>query len=244
MKFLAFVSSNMDEFFEIRVAGLMQQVKSGIIERGPDGLGPKEQLGKIQSIVTQLVSDQNACWENQVVPGLKASNILFCGYDELTRNEKKWVTEYFEQQVLPVLTPLAIDPAHPFPQLTNKALYILASIDDPQTRIIERLMAIIPVPRILPRVVKIEVPRRGAPEVYIFLSDIVQRYAKRLFPGYRVSSAVPFRITRNSDLYFDDEEVENLLRKIEEELMNIQKGAAVRLEIARGADPVLLEQLL
>jgi polyphosphate kinase len=244
MKFLAFVSSNMDEFFEIRVAGLMQQVKSGILERGPDGLGPKEQLGKIQSIVTQLVSDQNACWENQVVPGLKASDILFCGYDELTRNEKKWVTEYFEQQVFPVLTPLAIDPAHPFPQLTNKALYILASIDDPQTRMIERLMAIIPVPRILPRVVKIGVPRRGAPEVYIFLSDIVQHYVKRLFPGYRVSSAVPFRITRNSDLYFDDEEVENLLRKIEEELMNIQKGAAVRLEIARGADPVLLEQLL
>jgi polyphosphate kinase len=100
------------------------------------------------------------------------------------------------------------------------------------------------VPRVLPRIVRIEAPRRGKPEVYIFLSDIIQRYVKRLFPGYRVSSAVPFRITRNSDLYFDEEEVENLLRKVEEELMNVQKGAAVRLEISKGADPILVQQLL
>lgn len=244
MKFLAFVSSNLDEFFEIRVSGLMQQVNSGIIERGPDGLGPKEQLRRILNIAKRLASDQYDCWEKQVVPGLEKERVLFCGYDDLTRNEKKWVAEYFEEQVLPVLTPLAIDPAHPFPKLTNKALYILASIDDPETRLIERLMAIIPIPRILPRIVKIEAPRRGNPEVYIFLSDIVQRYVKQLFPGYRVRSAAPFRITRNSDLYIDEEEVENLLQKIEEELMNMNKGAAVRLEISKGADPVLTQELL
>lgn len=244
MKFLAFVSSNLDEFFEIRFSGLMQQVKSGIIERGPDGLGPKEQIRRIQSIAKRLVHDQYECWHKQVVPELEQSNIKFCGYDELTRNEKKWVAEYFEEQIFPVLTPLAIDPAHPFPKLTNKALYILTSIDDPETRIIERLMAIIPVPRILPRIVKVGAPRRGKPEVYIFISDIIQRHVKQLFPGYRVRSAVPFRITRNSDLYFDEEEVENLLRKLEEELMNREKGAAVRLEITKGADPVLLQELL
>lgn len=244
MKYLAFVSSNLDEFFEIRVAGLMQQVESGVIERGPDGLGPKEQLRRIHSIVKRLVADHYSCWEKQVMPGLKKENVIFSDFDELTRNEKKWVEQYFEEQVFPVLTPLAIDPAHPFPQLTNKALYILTSIDDPETRIIERLMAIIPVPRVLPRIVKIETPRRGNPDVYIFLSDIIQRYVKRLFQGYRVRSAVPFRITRNSDLYFDEEEVENLLQKIEEELMNVQKGAAVRLEISKGADPVLVQELL
>lgn len=244
MKFLAFVSSNMDEFFEIRVAGLMQQVKSGVIERGPDGLGPKEQLRRIQNVVKRLVSDQYDCWKKQIVPTLEKSRVLFRSYDELTRNEKKWVTTYFEEQVFPVLTPLAIDPAHPFPQLSNKALYILASIDDPETRIIERMMAIIQVPRVLPRVVKIGVPRRGNPEVYIFLSDIIQRYIKWLFPGYKVRSAAPFRITRNSDLYIDEEEVENLLSKIEEELMKVHKGAAVRLEIDKGADPVLVEELL
>ena len=244
MKFLAFVSSNLDEFFEIRVAGLLQQVKSGLIERGPDGIGPKEQLRRILNIAKRLVADQYECWERQIVPGLDKSKVKFSGYDELTRNEKKWCTQYFEEQILPVLTPLAIDPAHPFPKLTNKALYILASIDDPETRIIERLMAIIPIPRILPRIVKIGAPRRGNPDVYIFLSDLVQRYIKQLFPGYKVRSAVPFRITRNSDLYFDEEEVENLLQKIEEELLNLHKGAAVRLEIAQGADPVLLQELL
>ena len=105
-------------------------------------------------------------------------------------------------------------------------------------------MAIIQVPRVLPRVVKIEAPRRGNPEVYIFLSDIIQRHAQELFPGYNVRSAAPFRVTRNSDLYIDEEEIENLLSKIEEELMKVQKGAAVRLEISSGADPILVEQLL
>lgn len=244
MKFLAFVSSNLDEFFEIRVAGLLQQVKSGTIQRGPDGLGPKEQIRRIQSICKRLVGDTYDCWDQKIVPGLKGSDVHFCKYDALTRNEKRWVETYFQEQVFPVLTPLAIDPAHPFPQLTNKALYILASIDDPETRIIESLMAIIPIPRVLPRIVKVGVPRRGKPDVYIFLSDIVQRFITRLFPGYRVRSAVPFRITRNSDLYIDEEEVENLLQKIEEELMNMHKGAAVRLEIAKGADPALLQELL
>lgn len=244
MKFLAFVSSNLDEFFEIRVAGLMQQVKSGAVQRGADGLGPKEQLRRIQAIVKRLVADQGECWADQIVPELEQSNVLFRSYDGLTRNEKKWVAQYFDEQVFPVLTPLAIDPAHPFPQLVNKALYLLASIDDPNTREVERLMAIIQVPRVLPRVVRIEVPRRGNPEVYIFLSDIIQRHIKNLFPGYRVRSAAPFRITRNSDLYFDEEEVENLLSKIEEELMKVHKGAAVRMEIAEGADPVLVEELL
>ena len=244
MKFLAFVSSNLDEFFEIRVAGLLQQVKSGASERGPDGLGAKEQLRRVQAIVKRLVSDQYKCWKQEIVPGLEKSNILFCGYDELTRNEKKWVKKYFEEQVFPVLTPLAIDPAHPFPQLSNKALYILASIDDPKTRIIERMMAIVSIPRVLPRIIKVGVTRRGKASVYISLGDIVQRFIKRLFPGYKVTSAVPFRITRNSDLYIDEEEVENLLSKIEEELMNRHKGDAVRLEIGKGADSELMQEFI
>ncbi len=244
MKFLAFVSSNLDEFFEIRVAGLLQQVKSGANERGPDGLGAKEQLRRVQLMVERLVSDQYDCWKQQIVPGLEKSNILFCGYDELTRNEKKWVKQYFEEQVFPVLTPLAIDPAHPFPQLSNKALYILASIDDLKTRTTERMMAIVSIPRVLPRIIQIDVNRRGKASVYISLGEIVQRFIKRLFPGYKVTSAVPLRITRNSDLYIDDEEVENLLSKIEEELMNRHRGDAVRLEIGKGADPKLIQEFI
>lgn len=244
MKFLAFFSSNLDEFFEIRVAGLMQQIKSNVVEIGPDGLSPKEQLLKIRKNVNTLVARQIKCWSTQIVPSLEEKKILFCNCNELTRNEKRWLTNYFEEQIFPVLTPLAIDPARPFPHLTNKALYILASIDDPKNRIIESMMAIIPVPRILPRIVRIGVTRKDCSEVYIFLSDVIQHYIKRVFPGYRVRSAVPFRITRNSDLYIDEEEVVNLLSKMEEELVNRQKGAAVRLEIAYGSDPVLLKELL
>ena len=244
MKFLAFVSSNLDEFFEIRFSGLVQQVKSGVIERGPDGIGPKEQIRRIQSIAKRLVSDQYTCWTVKIIPQLEKSKIKFCRCDELTRNEKHWLADYFEEHIFPVLTPLAIDPAHPFPNLTNKALYILASVVKTHKRKGSRKMAIIPVPRILPRIIKIDVPRRGNAEVCIFLSDIIQRYVGRLFPGYSVRSAVPFRITRNSDLYIDEEEVENLLSEVEEELLNREKGAAVRLEIAQGADPLLLEELL
>ena len=123
MKFLAFVSSNLDEFFEIRFSGLMQQVKSGI-QRSPDGLGPREQIRRIQSIAKRLVQDQYACWHTQIVPELEQSKIKFCCYDQLTRNEKAWVAQYFEEQIFPVLTPLAIDPAHPFSQVNQQgALY-------------------------------------------------------------------------------------------------------------------------
>ena len=244
MKFLAFFSSNLDEFFEIRVSGLMQQVKSGVIETYEDNLHPREQLSKIRKTVNRLILEQAECWKTQIVPLLAENNILFCRYEELTRNEKHWLTQHFEKNIFPVLTPLAIDPAHPFPHLTNKALYLLTSINDPKAPATKSMTAIVPIPRILPRTVKIGVHRRNNPEVYIFLSDIVQHYIKNLFPGYKVRSAVPFRITRNSDLYFDEEEVENLLRSIEKELLNRQKGAAVRLEIARGVDPILLKQLL
>lgn len=244
MKFLAFVSSNLDEFFEIRFSGLVQQVKSGVIERGPDGIGAKEQIRRIQSITKRLVADQYACWTQKIIPRLEASQIRFSSCDELTRNEKRWLSGFFDEQIFPVLTPLAIDPGHPFPKLTNKALYILASIADPKERRRPPAMAIIPVPRILPRIVRVGVPRREGSQVYLFLSDIIQRSIRQLFPGYTVRSAVPFRITRNSDLYIDEEEVKNLLSKVEEELLNREKGAAVRLEIAEGADPALLKQLL
>ena len=192
MKFLAFVSSNLDEFFEIRVAGIQQQVKSGSHECGPDGLSPKEQLKQIKEKAAQLIADQSKCWHRKIVPGLDQSGIKFCNYDALTRTEKEWVGDYFTKQVFPVLTPLAIDLSYPFPTLINKSLYLLASIDDPKTRAIERLMAIIPVPRILPRIIRIGVPRRGKPEVYISLSDIIKRHIKALFPGYRVRSAISF----------------------------------------------------
>ena len=243
LRFLSFVASNLDEFFEIRVAGLIQQVESNITMAGMDGLGPKEQLRRIHSVSASLVEDQYKCWHQQIVPGLAAEGIFFKTRDQLNRRELNWLKNYFQEQVHPVLTPLAIDPAHPFPQFTNKSLNILLWLDDPDTPATERMMAFVPVPRILPRVIRIPGSRR-LPDTYIFLSDVLKIFARNLFPGYKVMSAHAFRISRNSDLYIDEEEVENLLQSIQEELYNLRKGAAVRLEIEEDVPDDLLAELL
>ena len=235
VKFLAIFSSNLDEFFEIRVAGLIQQVDSGVTEPSMDGLGPREQLRRIHSVVASLVEDQHACWHEQLVPALAAADIHIKAADQLTASELNWARTYFREQVYPVLTPLAVDQAHPFPQLGNKTLNVVVSLNNPDTPDPEGLLAILPVPRILPRLVNIE-PSRHGPQRYIFLSEIIKLCASELFPGYRMDGAHAFRVTRNSDLYIDEEEAENLLKKIEEELRNLRRGAAVRLEIEEGVD--------
>ena len=233
VKFLAIVSSNLDEFFEIRVAGLIQQVDGGVTEPSLDGLGPREQLRRIHSVVASLVEDQYRCWHEQRVPALAEADIHFKTAEQLSPTELNWVKTYFREQVYPVLTPLAVDQAHPFPQLGNKTLNVVVSLDNPDTPDPEGLMAILPVPRILPRLVDIEPSKHGS-QRYIFLSEIIKLCASELFPGYQLLGAHAFRATRNSDLYIDEEEAENLLKKIEEELRNLRRGAAVRLEIEEG----------
>lgn len=243
LKFLSIVSSNLDEFFEIRVAGLAQQVESGVVEVGIDGLGPKEQLRRIHAITSSLVKEQYKCWHTQLVPQMKNEGIVFKGRKELTRKELNWAKQYFAEQVYPVLTPMAIDPSHPFPQLVNKSLNILVKLTEPGRGRKEPRMAVIPVPRILPRVVYLDV--EGAKQqTYIFLSDLIKMFDDELFPGYRMKGAWAFRITRNSDLYIDEEEVENLLTKIEEELNKKRKGDPVRLEIEDDVDEEMLDSLL
>tara|TARA_B100001248_G_scaffold262738_1_gene262090 strand:- start:6347 stop:8482 length:2136 start_codon:yes stop_codon:yes gene_type:complete len=243
LRYLAYVCVNLDEFFEIRVAGLLQQVDSNIDEKSIDGLGPIEQLEQIQKRTAEIVKDQYQCWHDKLLPALSEKGIQFKAKDELTKAELAWLKHYFEHQVSPVLTPLAIDPAHPFPQITNKSLNILISLKDPSRprKNKDSIMAIVPVPRILPRVVNVDV---GKGQTYVFLSDIIGLYAAQLFPGYTIKGVWAFRITRNSDLYFDEEEVDNLLKKIEEELHRLRKGAAVRLEIQEGVDESLLKRLL
>jgi len=244
LKFLSIVSSNLDEFFEIRVAGLVQQVESGVVEVGIDGLGPKEQLRRIHGTASALVKDQYRCWRESLIPAMKEEGIVFKGRKELTRKELAWARKYFEEQVYPVLTPMGLDPAHPFPQLANKSLNILVKLVEPGRGRRETLTAIIPVPRILPRVVHIDLEEDTKSESYIFLSDLIKMFDEELFPGYRMKGAWAFRITRNSDLYIDEEEVENLLTKIEEELHNMRKGDPVRLEIEDDVDEEMLEGLL
>jgi len=233
VKFLAIVCSNLDEFFEIRVAGLIQQVDNGITEVGIDGLRPREQLRRIHSVVASLVDDKYRTWHQQLMPALSKEGIAFKSANELNKQELMWVKQYFEEQVFPVLTPLGLDQAHPFPQLGNKTLNVIVSLDDPNTPEEERQAALLPVPRILPRLVRIEIDGTRK-QTYIFLSEIIKLCAGVFFPGYVVNGAHAFRVTRNSDLYFDEEEADNLLKTIEAEPRNRRRGAAVRLEIEDG----------
>ena len=242
VKFLAIVSSNLDEFFEIRVAGLIQQVDSGVRETSYDGLGPLELLRRIHSVVASLVEDQYRCWQNDLLPALAEEGIVFKTADELAPNELAWVQQYFEEQVFPVLTPLALDQSHPFPQLGNKTLNVIVSLDNPDTPEIDRQVCILPVPRILPRLVRVD-PEGATEQCYLFLSEVIKLCAGPFFPGYNIHGAHAFRVTRNSDLYIDEEEAENLLKKIEEELRNLRRGAAVRLEIEEGVDEQIFETL-
>ncbi len=243
VKFIAIVSSNLDEFFEIRIAGLMQQADSAGAGATLDGLTPRENLQRVYQAVAELVSDQYACWHKDLVPLLAEQGIEFRTAAQLNERERVWVRAHFESQVLPVLTPLAVDQAHPFPLLGNKTLNVLVSLDDPEKTPQDSLMIILPVPRSVPRIVQIAGSEAG-PFRHILMSEIIKLCADQLFPGYKIKGAHAFRVTRNSDLYIDEEESENLLKKIEEELRNLRRGAAVRLEIEEGVDGLLLAQLL
>jgi polyphosphate kinase len=242
VRFLAIVANNLDEFFEIRVAGLIQQLDSGVAEPGPDGLNPSEQLRRIRLVVEALLEDLFRCWKNQLLPALEGHGIRYKTAGDLTTAERAWVRAYFHEQIYPVLTPLALDQAHPFPQVGNKTLNIVVSLENPSSPMRETSVAILPVPRILPRLVTIAPARRGPLRV-IFISEIIKLHAGELFPGYQLTGAYAFRVTRNSDLYIDEEESANLLKKIEEELRHLRRGAAVRLEVEDNIDDFLFGTL-
>lgn len=239
LKFLCIVSSNLDEFFEVRVGGLKQQKQMHIAATGPDGLSATETLGAISKRVRKLVEDQYRCWREDLQPRLEAAGIVFHNYPEVSAEEYAHFEAYFHHTVYPVLTPLAIDPVHPFPQLLNKSLNVIVELegDDLSTDI-----AVVQVPRILPRVVPFSNPEAG--DHYIFIGNLVKHHVDTLFRGVRVKGAHLFRLTRNSNLYVDEEEVENLLHAIEEELRRVNRGAAVRLEVQDDCPPEVVSRLM
>ncbi|MDA0348701.1 MAG: polyphosphate kinase 1 [Verrucomicrobia bacterium] len=243
VKFLSFVSSNLDEFFEIRVAGLMQQADSQVSVLSDDGLSPRDQLSLIQAKVRVQVDEQYKCWHELLVPEMRREGIDIKTPETLSKKDLKWLRHYFDKEVYPVLTPLAIDPTHPFPQIGNKTLNLIVWVEGNWSNPDTIHKAIIPVPRILSRIVRIN-PGKDDTLKYIFLSDIVKIFAHTLFPGHKIRTAHAFRISRNSDLYFDEEEVENLVTKIEEELWNQRKNDPVRLEVEDSIEDRLLAELL
>ena len=241
-RFLSFVSSNLDQFYEIRVAGLMQKVDAGITRPSLDGSQPKELLEEVRNRAHDMSQREYSCWRDVLKPALATKKVFFKEIDELTKAEFTWLRAYFRREVFPVLTPLAVDPTHPFPLILNKSLNLFVSLRNLRKKQAKPLKAVVQVPRILPRLVRIEA--EGSSDTFVFLSDVVRHFVSDLFPGHEALGAWAFRITRNSHLYVDEEEVENLLLSIEDELHNRRRGAAVRLEIDDSIDKDVLDYLL
>jgi polyphosphate kinase len=242
VKFFCIVSSNLDEFFEVRVAGIKQQIESEIAERTMDGLTASETFRAIVQRVRRMVAEQYACWREELVPALAASGIRLLALSELEPADLKWLEDYYHKQVRPVLTPLAIDPAHPFPQLLNKSLNLIVRLEIPRDHELHKHSAVVQIPRILPRMVKL--PRTDGRQDYVYLGRLVGHFLADLFPGTTLLGYWPFRVTRNSELYIDEEETANLLKAVENELHNRRKGDAVRLEIDYQCPPDVREPLL
>jgi polyphosphate kinase len=231
VKFFCITSSNLDEFFEVRVAGIKQQIESEAVERSMDGLTASETFIAITRRVRRMVEQQYACWREQLVPALAEKGIRFLSFKDLGKADLAWVEGYYRKQVRPVLTPLGLDPAHPFPQLLNKSLNLIVRLEIMQYGQPQRRLAVVQVPRVLPRLVKL--PRPGSRQDYVFLAHLIGHYLADLFPGTTVIGYWQFRVTRNSELYIDEEDAANLLKAVENELHNRRKGDAVRLEVER-----------
>ncbi|WP_239014533.1 polyphosphate kinase 1 [Archangium violaceum] len=244
LKFLAIASSNLDEFFMVRVAGLKQQLASGVAETAADGMLPAEQLSAISERVHKLVDAASRLWVEELHPGLTAAGISVLTRDRLTAEQKAAARTYFTTSVFPALTPLAVDPGHPFPHLRNKSLNVAVLLrrEGPKRRRNVRgtSLAVVQVPSVLRRLVPMPTDKGSA---FLLLGELIALCAGDLFPGYVVEHAAAFRVTRNWDINVDEEESEDLLSTIQEELRRRDRGAAVRLELDAVASPQI-ESLL
>ncbi|WP_129644119.1 polyphosphate kinase 1 [Peristeroidobacter agariperforans] len=231
IRFLGISCSNLDEFFEIRVASLKQRQELGSLTGGPDGMTVPEQLTAIHERAAALVKDQYELLHELVFPDLATQGIQFVNAKTLTPAQRKWVGDYFAKEVEPVLTPLGLDPARPFPRIQNKSLNFIVRLSGKDAFGRDAELAVVQVPRSLPRIIRLP-PSADEPAktTFVFLSAVISTFIAQLFSGMKVEGTWQFRVTRNSDLFVDDEEVDNLLRAIEGELAQRRYGAAVRLE--------------
>jgi polyphosphate kinase len=245
LKFLGIVSSNLDEFFMVRVAGLKKQILGGVAEPSEDGLLPAEQLSAVAARTHALVEAQYRCWREEILPELARAGLLILSPTDFTPEQGEAARAHFIEKVSPALTPLAVDPGHPFPHLRNKSLNIVVLLRrDGRRRRRDRdepLLAVIQVPAVLRPLVRIPAPAGVA---HALLSDIIAAYAGDLFPGFTVRQSAVFRVTRNWDLSIDEEESEDLLSTVQEELRRRDRGAAVRLDLAASAPDELATALV
>ena len=243
LRFLTIVSSNLDEFFEIRVAGIKEQIKLGISEPGPDGLTPKETLAIVTREARALVTAQFDLLNDVLLPELAKAGIRFLRRGTWNDAQRAWVHDYFKREVLPVLTPIGLDPAHPFPRVFNKSLNLIVELEGRDAFGRGSVIAIVQAPRSLPRIIPLPHAPAGQHQ-FVFLSSVIHAHVGALFPGMEVKGCYQFRVTRNSDLFVDEEEIKNLRIALQGELMQRHFGDAVRLEVVEEISPAMIDFLL
>lgn len=244
LKFLCIASTNLDEYFEIRVAGIKQQVKYRSVQTGPDNLSPTEVLKRISETAHSLVAEQYRVMNEIINPALIKEKIRLRRRADWKPKTARWVKRYFNSNVRPVLSPIGLDPAHPFPKVLNKNLYFIVSLEGKDAFGREARQAIIQAPRSLPRVVHIPQEHTSGQHDFVLLSSIIHAHVGDLFPGMKATGFYQFKVTRDSDLFVDDEEVDDLLRALEGELPSRRFNDAVRLEVADNCPAGLSDFLL
>jgi polyphosphate kinase len=241
VKFLAITGSNLDEYVEIRQAGLMQRIEDGYREPGYDGNRPDESLAMLTAEIHDFVAAQYRCWNEQLLPELRKQGIRLLEWKELDHEARTFAQSYFQREVDPLLTPISIDPAHPFPRVLNKALCLAILLRAKRRSSGPQVLGVVTVPRALPRFVRL--PTEEGKFDYLLLQDLIAQNLGGMYRGYEVLAHAAFRVTRNSNLYFEEEEARSLLETIRVELHNRRKGDAVRLEIETRAHPEIVERL-
>ncbi|WP_306169148.1 polyphosphate kinase 1 [Halomonas sp. MMSF_3323] len=245
LMFLLIFSSNMDEFFEIRVAGLKSQLAVGDDTTGADGRSPRSVLDEISKIAHEHVERQYRILNEQLIPAMEAHNIRFRRRGDWTKQQRKWVHDYFSTEIIPVVSPIGLDPSHPFPRLVNKSLNFIVELEGKDAFGREGGLAILPAPRSLPRVIALpdELCEEGFTE-YLFLSSMIHAHADEVFPGMKVKGCYQFRLTRNADMTVDPEEVSDLASALRGELLARRYGSGVRLEVADNCPEELSDFLI
>src|SRR6201985_1271472 len=244
LKFLCISSGNLDEFFEIRVAGLKHLQELGKTQLSPDAMSIPEQLGASHTQSQHLCAEHYRCLNEILLPRLSQTGVSLQGRAAWTQKTRRWLEKYFANEIEPVLSPLGLDPARPFPRIQNKSLNFIVHLAGKDAFGRDSELAIVQAPRSLPRVVSLPDEPHSQPRGFVLLTSIVQAFAHRLFPGIEVKGCYQFRVTRNSDLFVDEEEIDDLRRALEGELAHRRYGAAVRLETARDCPKEMINFLL
>jgi polyphosphate kinase len=242
VKFLAITASNLDEFVEVRVSSFLQRIEHGSREIGPDGRTTEQELELVSSAMQTFVRDQHKCWNEELLPALAKESIRVLPLGQLESKASNVAKTFYDRRVSPMLTPVTVDPSHPFPHVLNKALCIAFILRKRRGGNGKPYFGVLTVPRALPRLLR--VPSSSDSIEYVFLHDIISSYASKLYRGYEILGSAPFRITRNSNLYLEEEEARSLLEAVDSQVTQRRKGEAVRLEIDAAAPPEIVDRLV